>query len=384
MAAQSISGFGGARRAHGVRTDEMWAAKQRKNVDAFRAIYGHDVRVHDAPRRSRRPIYANDGRWVLDCDCHAGVIVDLTWGIARCHECGAIYRRHNLLIPSNAMEIETALLTLYPQRRQSALRDWRPGQTLDDLKGRHFSWTTPRTWVTGEVVTASIGNIHWRDNLNELRAGGIAIASQAALDFLYASSGSQFARVAKGSGLQVVRLNSGATAYEFYTPASAGIELVSYTTTAAASVTISSLDLTTHLAYHIIVKYVTANSGSVLTAQVNADATAGRHTYLNSVVTGSGTTITQTDSTSWPIVQNTGGANWKNGWATLDITRLVQSSDVVNTNARYSGATFNDGSSPEITTGGGAFNVADNMTSIVFAATNSGTWNVWVYKRPTS
>lgn len=28
-----------------------------------------------------------------------------------------------------------------------------------------MSWTAPRTWVTAEVVTAAIGNTHWRDNL---------------------------------------------------------------------------------------------------------------------------------------------------------------------------------------------------------------------------
>lgn len=27
-----------------------------------------------------------------------------------------------------------------------------------------MSWTTPRTWVSGELVTASIGNTQWRDN----------------------------------------------------------------------------------------------------------------------------------------------------------------------------------------------------------------------------
>lgn len=31
-----------------------------------------------------------------------------------------------------------------------------------------MAWTTPRTWVSSEVVTASIGNAHWRDNLNAL------------------------------------------------------------------------------------------------------------------------------------------------------------------------------------------------------------------------
>ena len=33
-----------------------------------------------------------------------------------------------------------------------------------------MAWTTPRTWVTGEFVTASIMNTHVRDNLNYLNS----------------------------------------------------------------------------------------------------------------------------------------------------------------------------------------------------------------------
>jgi hypothetical protein len=57
-----------------------------------------------------------------------------------------------------------------------------------------MAWTTPRTWVAGELVTAAMMNTHVRDNETELRAGGLAIASQAAGDFLFASSATQFAR----------------------------------------------------------------------------------------------------------------------------------------------------------------------------------------------
>ena len=31
-----------------------------------------------------------------------------------------------------------------------------------------MAWTTPRTWVAGELVTASIMNTHVRDNLTAL------------------------------------------------------------------------------------------------------------------------------------------------------------------------------------------------------------------------
>jgi len=61
-------------------------------------------------------------------------------------------------------------------------------------------WTAPRTWTTGEDVTAAILNTHVRDNMTELRAGGIAIASQAANDFLYAASSTQIGRLAAVSG----------------------------------------------------------------------------------------------------------------------------------------------------------------------------------------
>jgi len=33
-----------------------------------------------------------------------------------------------------------------------------------------MSWSTPRTWVTDEVVTATMMNTHVRDNLNALKA----------------------------------------------------------------------------------------------------------------------------------------------------------------------------------------------------------------------
>lgn len=33
-----------------------------------------------------------------------------------------------------------------------------------------MAWTTPRTWVPGELVTASMMNIHVRDNMNALKA----------------------------------------------------------------------------------------------------------------------------------------------------------------------------------------------------------------------
>lgn len=85
-----------------------------------------------------------------------------------------------------------------------------------------MAWTSPRSWVASELVTASLLNTHVRDNLDALRAGGIAMSSQAALDFLYASSATQFARLAVGAALTIPRVNAGATAYEFVRLVQAG------------------------------------------------------------------------------------------------------------------------------------------------------------------
>lgn len=58
-----------------------------------------------------------------------------------------------------------------------------------------------RTWVDGELMTAALGNNYWRDPLADVRAGGLAISSQAANDFLYASGASQLTRLTGAAGV---------------------------------------------------------------------------------------------------------------------------------------------------------------------------------------
>ncbi len=53
-----------------------------------------------------------------------------------------------------------------------------------------------RTAIPGELETASDYNTYVRDPLNALRGGAIAIASQAAKDFVYAADATSFARLA--------------------------------------------------------------------------------------------------------------------------------------------------------------------------------------------
>lgn len=78
-----------------------------------------------------------------------------------------------------------------------------------------MAYVAPSTRTTGTLITAAIWNQDVVANAIAIYAGAMGIASQAALDFVYASSATQLARLAKGSGGQVVRLNAAASAYEF-------------------------------------------------------------------------------------------------------------------------------------------------------------------------
>ena len=77
-----------------------------------------------------------------------------------------------------------------------------------------MAWTTPRTWATGELVTAAILNTYVRDNQNALDGGRMSITSQAAGDVFYATDGNTVARLAKDAGKY---LQSGASAPSWQT-----------------------------------------------------------------------------------------------------------------------------------------------------------------------
>lgn len=63
-----------------------------------------------------------------------------------------------------------------------------------------MGWTSPKSWVTGYKVLASDLQTYLSDNDSALRAGGIAIASQAAGDIVYASSGTALVRLGADAG----------------------------------------------------------------------------------------------------------------------------------------------------------------------------------------
>ena len=59
-------------------------------------------------------------------------------------------------------------------------------------------WTTPRTWVSGETVTAALMNTHVRDNLTEVLPGGSAWTTPSFSAANFTASGSMTWTVAVG------------------------------------------------------------------------------------------------------------------------------------------------------------------------------------------
>jgi hypothetical protein len=62
-------------------------------------------------------------------------------------------------------------------------------------------YNAPPVVTTGQLALASDWNTYIKDNIIELRGGGVAIASQAAGDIVYASSATQLARLANAYGV---------------------------------------------------------------------------------------------------------------------------------------------------------------------------------------
>jgi len=75
-----------------------------------------------------------------------------------------------------------------------------------------------RLWYKAADKTLHLVNDAGVDiDLSASTSGAIGITSQAALDFIYAASATQLARLAKGTAYQVPRMNAAANAWEFAT-----------------------------------------------------------------------------------------------------------------------------------------------------------------------
>ena len=117
------------------------------------------------------------GRWLVRCPvggCGGAFDVEINEPYFMCCECANVendYLPYNVRVPANWKKIEEALLlrpAISPSKAHH--RNWQRGTTVKALLAAgpfHYSWTTPRTYTTGEVVTAAVLNVDVQDNLNE-------------------------------------------------------------------------------------------------------------------------------------------------------------------------------------------------------------------------
>jgi hypothetical protein len=163
----------------------------------------------------------------------------------------------------------------------------------------NYGWTTPDDTALVKDGAAAIRTLGssvdtTTKNLNpETTLGDLAYRS---------STANVKTRLALGTANQQLRVNSGATAPEWFTPvASGGMTLINSggTTLTGASVTIGSIPATYKNLQLVVRNYKPANDGEQLTFRFNGDATASRHATTNAVG-GSGsfaaTKISTTDS----------------------------------------------------------------------------------------
>jgi hypothetical protein len=125
-----------------------------------------------------------------------------------------------------------------------------------------MGWSSPKSWVTGYKVLASDMNTFVSDNDAALRAGGVAIASQAAGDVVYASSATQLARLGADAGKF---LKSGASSVSWDSVSSVATILAKTTTYA----------ITDGNGKDVVVKADTSGGAWTLTLLAAATAAAG-------------------------------------------------------------------------------------------------------------
>ena len=100
-----------------------------------------------------------------------------------------------------------------------------------------MAWTSPRTYTTGELITASILNTHVRDNLNETAPAKVTTAG----DILVGTGANALKRLAKGSATDILRVNAAGTDIEFSNVLTSHIGLTNTAHSATSAATVSTI-----------------------------------------------------------------------------------------------------------------------------------------------
>ncbi len=192
-----------------------------------------------------------------------------------------------------------------------------------------MAWTAPRTWVTGETVTAALMNAHIRDNLLETSAATVTTAG----DIAYAdAANSMGSRVGIGAAnTHLVSTGTDPAWSEIGTDvdgASGDSVLTSYTPLG---------DFDWSFAGQIEVTVTTGTEALVLWKARMFNNTGGSSTFLSYSVSGA-TTVAASDT--FAIFYESSGANDAAEFGGFDLrTGLTAGSNVFTLEGRVSGNT---------------------------------------------
>lgn len=139
-----------------------------------------------------------------------------------------------------------------------------------------MAWTAPSTRSLGFLVTPTIYNDELIANLIELRQGGLAIASQAANDIIYATSATQFGRIVTQNSRVFVTSAGGVPSWSTTLPAVSGAALTSLT---AANISAGTAGI--NISGNAATATTAATAGTVTTAAQPAITSVGTLTSLS-------------------------------------------------------------------------------------------------------
>jgi hypothetical protein len=184
----------------------------------------------------------------------------------------------------------------------------------------NYSWSTPDNTALVKDGAAAIRSLGTAIDTTVFNNAGAAINKtiiDAAGDLIYGTAADTAARLAIGTANQQLRVNSGATAPEWFTPAAAGgITLINTGGTAltGSSVTISSIP-TTYSSLQVIWRNVSVTTACGLFMRFNGDT--GNNYYESPTATdklGSFGSISTTDTVA------------ENNYGNLNIPQYTQTS----------------------------------------------------------
>lgn len=103
------------------------------DADDYRAWYRDGIAAAGVASwpAGRAPARVNHGRWIVECGCGNGLLVEMTSREALCIRCGAIWEA---VLPPNWREIERVLC----RRWQREAQNWSPGESIDLLRAENI------------------------------------------------------------------------------------------------------------------------------------------------------------------------------------------------------------------------------------------------------